>query len=181
MIIDNSVGLQYLFNDDIYLLKQDMDNVGTGHINSSAEPLIEVKTLQPAIVAEPPALYFNHLGSNAAQFLIMCSYAGAEQMDEKHLTALTSALQRKELTLADVAILNLAKHPEATITQLNEYYKPNRLLLLGAACLVAGWDKLAFNKLENLGGITALYTYSFTEMMGDRDKTKAFWEQMKVL
>lgn len=192
MIIDNAAGLQYLFNDDIYLLKQDMDNLdpaATDVVVTIEEPLaviaqpviIEtpVAVAEPAIVAEAPALYFKHIGSNAKQFLILCSYPDTAQMDEKHLTALTSALQRKELALDDVAILNLSKHATATVAHLINYYKPTRLLLLG--CSLSGWDKFALNQLQNLGGIKALYTFSFTEMMGDRDKTKAFWEQMKVL
>ena len=190
MIIDNTAGLQYLLSEDIYLLKQDMDNLDDITVEPAPvteEPIIvaakpePVITEQPVIVAEAPALYFNHLGSNAKQFLILCHYPGNDQMDEKHLEALKSALSRKELALDDVAIVNINKHATATISELNEYFKPARLLLLGAPCLLAGWDKLALNELTNLGGIKTLYTYSFTEMMGDRDKTKAFWEQMKVL
>ncbi|MEO6521407.1 MAG: hypothetical protein ABIN91_07015 [Mucilaginibacter sp.] len=190
MIIDNTAGLQYLLSEDIYLLRQDMDSLDGGAaqpagaieetaiVSAKPEPVI---TEQPIVVAEAPALYFNYLGSNAKQFLILCHYPDNDQMDEKHLEALKSALSRKELALDDVAIVNINKHGTATISQLNEYFKPSRLLLLGAPCLLAGWDKPALNQLTNLGGIKALYTYNFTEMMGDRDKTKAFWEQMKVL
>jgi hypothetical protein len=196
MIIDNTAGLQYLLNDDIYLLKQDMDNLDAV-VSEPVMPTIEepaaeapkliVSTPEPVVVtaqatvAEAPALFFDHLGSNAKQFLILCCYPELQQMDDKHLEALKSALNRKELALDDVAILNIANHTHATIAQLSQYFKPARLLLLGAPCLLSGWDKLALNQLNNLGGIKALYTHSFTEMMGDRDKTKAFWEQMKVL
>jgi hypothetical protein len=196
MIIDNTAGLQYLLSEDIYLLKQDMDNLDgivaepatvieePVIIAAKPEPVIAEQPIvaeQPVIVAEAPALYFNYLGSNAKQFLILCNYPGNDQMEEKHLEALKSALSRKELALDDVAIVNISKHGTATITELNGYFKPSRLLLLGAPCVLVGWDKLVLNELTNLGGIKALYTYSFTEMMGDRDKTKAFWEQMKVL
>lgn len=205
MLIDNTAGLRYLLNEDIYLLKQDIDNLETfiavqatpiaGHVATAgqvvAEPVVEAEqktaeepvaaTVQQPVVAEPAALYFSYLGANAKQFLILCSYPAAEHMDDKHQEALKSALQRKELALDDVAILNIAKYPTATVAQLTEYFKPSRLLLLGAPTLLTGWDKLTLNQLTNLGGIKALYSFSFTEMMGDRDKTKAFWEQMKVL
>jgi hypothetical protein len=190
MIIDNTAGLQYLLSEDIYLLKQDMDNlspIAVEPVAAMEQPAPEASKPEPVVeqtpiaVAEAPALYFNHLGSNAKQFLILCSYTNSEQMDDKHLEALKSALSRKELALDDVAILNISKHDTASISELTEYFKPTRLLLLGAPCLLLGWDKLVLNQLANLGGTKALYTHSFTEMMGDRDKTKAFWEQMKVL
>src|ERR1700676_4986472 len=119
MIIDNTAGLQFFLNDDIYLLKQDMDKLDavlTEPAIAIEEPVIAIKEAfvviedpvvaitEAFVVADAPALYFNHLGSNAKQFLILCSYPDAGQMDDKHLTALTSALQRKELALDDVAI-----------------------------------------------------------------------------
>jgi hypothetical protein len=185
MIIDNVAGLQYLLNEDIYLLPQDMNNLNA----VAAEPVVIAEStpvkpepvVEQTIVAEPAALYFNHLGNNAQQFLILCHYPGSDQMDEKHLEALKSALSRKQLALDDVAILNLHKHTAANVADLQQYFAPTRLLLLGATALLTGWDKFNFNQLTNLGSTKALYTYSFTEMMGDRDKTKAFWEQMKVL
>ena len=182
MIIDNIAGRQFFLNEDIYLLKQDIGNLHNLQADIT-ERIIEEPVIaeQPAVVAEPAALYFNNLGGNAKQFLILCSYPEAEQMDDKHLEALKSALSRKQLALDDVAILNLSKHATATIDDLWAYFKPTRLLILGAPALLAGWDKFALNQLQNLNGIKVLYTYSFGEMLGDRDKTKAFWEQMKVL
>jgi hypothetical protein len=182
MIIENPAALQFLIQEDIYLVKKDIDNLGSAVPEPS---LVTEKTPialpEQPVVIETPVLSFQYLGKNGKQFLILCSYPGADAMDEKHLEALKSALQRKELALDDMVILNIANYPQATIAQLQEYFKPQRLLLLGEPCLLNGWDKFTLNQLENQTGIKALYTYSFTEMMGDRDKTKAFWEQMKVL
>lgn len=188
--MDNSAGLQFFLSEDIYFLKQDMDNfhpiVSEPNVEQIHQPIIElpdptVLVIEIPIVAEPPALYFKHLGNNSQQFLILCSYPDATNMDEKHLEALKSALQRKELALDNVAILNIANHAPADIANLNNYFKPARLLILGANARLHGWDKFALNQIETLDGTKVLYTYGFSEMMGDRDKTKAFWEQMKAL
>jgi hypothetical protein len=189
MIIENTAAFQFFMNEDIYLVKKDMDNLDRIVAQPAAvieEPVVRVEI--PAIPAPPlpvvtqaPALAFEYAGKNQKQFLILCHYPGTDSMDDKHLEALKSALQRKELTLDDVAILNIAKYANTMAADLHEYFKPQRLLILGEPCLLNSWDKFALNQLENLGGIKALYTYSFAEMMGDRDKTKAFWEQMKVL
>jgi len=182
-------------NEDIYLVKADINNLDRVVVEPDMvvnEPVVMMEKpvaviAAPTVVAPPllvvaetAARIFEYSGKNQKQFLILCSYPGADNMDDKHLEALKSALQRKELTLDDVAILNMAKYTAAA-AELYQYFKPQRLLLLGAPCLLSGWDKFNLNQLENLNGIKALYTFSFTEMMGDRDKTKAFWEQMKVL
>jgi hypothetical protein len=162
-----------------------MDNLGSIAIEPVAAPLaneLPVPIETPPIVAEAPALYFKYLGANTKNFLIVCNYPGAEHhMDEKHLEALKSALGRKDLALDDVAILNIANYTTADVSQLTEYFKPQRLLLLGQVAVLQGWENVPLNQIDSLGGIKALYTHSFTEMLGDRDKTRAFWEQMKVL
>lgn len=183
MIIENTAALQFLITEDIYLAKKDVDNLNRAVAVTpvAAAPELPVEVKEVAIVVEPTVVNFNYLGNNQKQFLILCHYPELDSMDDKHLDALKSALQRKILSLDDVAIVNLAKHSNATADELQDYFKPERLLLLGAQCLLSGWDTCGLNQLADIKASKVLYSYSFTEMMGDRDKTKAFWEQMKVL
>ena len=197
MIIENPAALQFIINEQIYLSKNDVGNLTqqapAGAVAEEPLPVVATEvTPEPGIAEAPiaiehapaietPVLNFNYLGKNAKGFLIICHYPGLETMDEKHLAALTSTLQRKELSLDDVAIVNLAKHNDVDTEQIHAFFKPQRLLLLGAQSRLPGWDALTLNLLTNISGYTALYTHSFTDMMGDRDKTKAFWEQMKQL
>ncbi|WP_448702482.1 hypothetical protein ACFGVR_09030 [Mucilaginibacter sp. AW1-3] len=142
---------------------------------------------ETAVVSEPepatqtPVSGFNYWGKNGKAFLIVCHYPGLEGMDEKHLAALTNTLQRKELSLDDVAIINLAQHSGATAKQIHAFFKPSRLLILGSEGILPGWDTLVFNQLLEKNDFKALYTDSFTDMLADREKAKAFWEQMKQL
>lgn len=188
MIIDNTAGFQFLLSEDIYLLKQDLGNLKGPDMEQpvtvpaepeyvAEEPLISPP--EPIFIKQTPVLRFDYMGGNKQNFLIICSYNGA--IDEKHVAALTSTLQRKELSLDDVAIMNLVDFSGATNTQLMDFFKPARLLILGNDSQLLGWDKFKLNELQNAEGVKVLYTHSFGEMMGDRDKTKAFWEQMKVL
>jgi hypothetical protein len=197
MIIENPAALQFIINEQIYLSKNDIGNLTQqAPVVAVAEELVTVAaavvapepvitevpiTIAPALVIETPVLNFNYLGKNAKTFLVICHYADADTMDEKHLAALTSTLQRKELNLDDVAIVNLAQHASATVRQIHSFFKPSRLLILGKQGILPGWDTFVFNQLLEKNGFKALYTDSFTDMMGDRDKTKAFWEQMKQL
>jgi hypothetical protein len=94
---------------------------------------------------------------------------------------LENILKRKELAIADVAIFNINTYPDTNINQLTEYFKPEKLLVLGASALPAGINRLMLNEPEQSGGYTALYSFSFDEMMSSNDNKKAFWEQMKKL
>jgi len=190
MIIENPAALQFFLTEEIYFDQNDVNATSTvdavpqstiQSITATEAPVETPVIPQTTVVIETPVLSFNYLGGNAKNFLIVCHYPGLDVMDDKHLTALTSALQRKELSIADVAILNLHKYIDATVDQLTQYFKPQRLLILGAQGRLAGWDVLDLNQLTDMPGHKALYTFSFAEMMGDRDKTKAFWEQMKLL
>lgn len=197
MIIENPAALQFIINEQIYLSKNDVGNLAqqapvaaVAEEQASATPVEIVPepviaeapvVAEPVPVIETPVLNFNYLGKNAKGFLIICHYTGADTMDEKHLAALTSTLQRKELSLDDVAIVNLAKHAGATVRQIHSFFKPSRLLILGKQGILPGWDTFVFNQLLEKNDFKALYTHSFTDMMADREKAKAFWEQMKQL
>ncbi len=193
MIIENPAALQFFMTDEIYLSRSDIASLSTLPLvvadadepapvtppASVAKPLVEQALVAPAAVIETPVLSFNYLGKNAKAFLIICHYQ--DTIDEKHLAALTSTLQRKELGLDDVAILNVAQYANATVRQIHSFFKPSRLLILGKQGILPGWDTLVFNQVLEKNGFKALYTDSFADMMTDRDKAKAFWEQMKQL
>jgi hypothetical protein len=144
------------------------------------EPVAVVPEPTPA-VAETPKPAFSHLGKNQKNFLIVFHSNGEGKFDDKHFAALTSSLARKELSLDDVAILDLYAYEDTTIADIAAHFKPARVMLLGSRCLLPGWNRLKLNVIAKGNAYTALYTYSFDEMMGDKDKVKAFWEQMKAL
>ncbi|OCX52361.1 hypothetical protein BEL04_12890 [Mucilaginibacter sp. PPCGB 2223] len=204
MIIENPAALPFILNEQIYLSKSDIGRVDAPSPVTAIpdEPVVaeipvakavgEIPVPVPAKpaneaplvtepVTQPTVVNFNYSGKNAKGFLIVCHYPELEGMDEKHLAALISTLQRKELTLDDVAIINLAQHANATAKQIHAFFKPARLLILGQQGILPGWDTLVFNQLLEKNGFKALLTDSFSDMLADREKARAFWEQMKQL
>ena len=166
MIVENLQALPYIFTDDLYILPQ--EQVLTGTI-----PSLPVEDIQPAT--------FNYAGGYRQKMLILAAYTGHETMEPAHMGALESAIRRKELVLDDVAILNVIKYPKITLEAIITFFNPQKLLILGKEALPAGLNPPPLNQLFNLPGCVALYTFSFAEMMGNRDNTKVFWDQMKNL
>lgn len=166
MIAEAPRALTYIFTDDIYIIPQEV-------VLPDTVPLQPVEDIKPVT--------FNYAGSYHQKVLILAFYTGHETMEPAHMAALESTIKRKELALNDVAILNLGNCPETTFDTIVTFFNPRKLLILGKDALPSGFNPPPLNQLTELSDGVALYTFSFTEMMGNRDNTKAFWDQMKNL
>ena len=132
-------------------------------------------------VVETPKAGFNYLGSNQKNFLILVNYANEEHIATDHLAALQSMLKRKELSLDDVAILNVHRYLPVKLADLAAYFTPTRLVIMGGDSLPDGIGKLPLNQPLQGKKTHVLYSFSFDEMMGSNDHKKTFWEHMKTL
>ncbi len=189
MATDNPALLHYFLQDDLYLLNEDKNTYsgapGQAITTPTETPVLPVaetqeeQALQP--LTETPKPSFKYLGGNKKQFLILVNYTTDEHIAEAHLKALESTLGRKTLAIEDVAILNTARHAANNHQHFISYFSPAKLLILGAAAIPAGLAPPQLNVIETLENRLQLFTHSFDEMLADRDKAKAFWEQMKNL
>lgn len=199
MNIDNPAALHFLMQDDIFLLRNERELFGREAVKvaeavaAPAEkpqiPVIEQVSVPKApepvspVIQQPvkqaPAIKYR--GNNKSGYVILVHYSSDEWMHETHLTALESTLKRKGIDPADVAIINMAAHGEITFELFTEQLRPKKLLLMGKESLPAGITAVKFNQLHQLAGCTALYTFSFGEMMDSNENKKIFWEQMKGL
>jgi len=191
--VENPVALQYLLQDELYLLGTDKALYEHLQKSTPQPPTItaqeaEVKTPAPAPVIEQTVpevktqpVSFNYLGKNLKNFLILVHYPDLEFIADAHLTALQNILKRKELELHDIAILNMAGYGNSNFTEITGFFKPAKLLLLGKTAMPQGIAPLQLNKPQALDGLTTLYSFAFDEMMDSVDNKKAFWEQMKTL
>ncbi len=189
MATDNPALLHYFLQDDLYLLNEDK-NAYNGEpkqiITQQAETIISPIAEAPAEpitipVPETPKPEFKYLGGNKKQFLILVNYAADEYMTEAHLKALESTLGRKTLAMDDVAILNTTRYAANDHQEFVAFFSPAKLLILGTQAIPTGLASPQLNVIQQLENRLQLFTHSFDEMLADRDKAKAFWEQMKNL
>jgi hypothetical protein len=199
MKVENPNAYQFFMQDEIYLLEKDKGIKSSPEVPDAifttlpetkppvaetpvlAEPNTANAPAAPEPVLETPKASFNYLGNNNKNFLILVNYPTDEFIAPHHLTALENILKRKEMAISDVAIVNTNHTPGVTFEQLNTYFKSAKLLILGEQALPAGIGKVTLNHPFTLNNCTALYSYSFGEMMDINDHKKAFWEQMKKL
>jgi hypothetical protein len=190
VIADNPAALRFILQDDVYLLPDDKNyrpQVLVKHLAEiPAEPVAETPdqpaveiAVQPVIEKTPP-IALNYLGKHKKAFLILTHYPGHEFIADEHLAALENILKRKDHTLDDVAILNMAKNTITGLEQLITHFTPQKLLILGDKALPA-MEPLTLNQPKNRDGYVVMYSFSFDEMMSSTQNKKAFWDQMKNL
>jgi hypothetical protein len=183
--VENPIAFSFIMQEDIYLLNNDKlqhSQPITLHIdNTVAEP--EAPYIAPAAtpVIETQPLSFKYLGGHKKNFLIVVHYQQHDFMHDKHLTALESTLTRLGFSMADVAIFNRAVYTDVAFAALEEFFKPQKMLLMGKNSLPAGIGAIELNKQTKFNNYPALLTFSFDEMMESVEYKKAFWEQMKQL
>ncbi len=165
MLTEQAAALRILMDDDLYLLHQDLFK---NHI-----PEETLQVLKP----EKTVPEFDFIGKNLKNFLILTN----EALQENHLKALESTLLRKQLDLDDVAIVDYSACNGSTFEQLNASFMPQKLVCFGLKPEILHLPETAINQIIVYAGCQILFTYSFKEMLGDKEKTKAFWEPMKNL
>lgn len=178
MKIENPLAYSFFMEEELYLLNNDRKLLAQALPIELVDEEIFKLTLP---ILETKAVSFNYLGANKKAFLIVVNYTDAEFIADAHLTALTSVLARLQHTIDDIAILNLANYPDIEFDTLLGYFKPQKILFLGAKALPAGMEAMSIDKLQKIDGIAALFSFSFDEMMENNERKKIFWEQMKQL
>ncbi|MDB4924795.1 hypothetical protein [Mucilaginibacter sp.] len=190
MRTENPTALRFILQDDIYLLAHDKtaaDKLPAEPIAKTlAEPAAEIHTepvaeKTPEPIVETPPVKLNYLGEHKKGFLVLVHYTEHEFIADAHLTALESILKRKEYAIDDVAILNMAKAAITDIDSLLTYFNPQKLLVLGKSALPGRIEALTLNQPKQISNVTALYSFSFDDMMSSTENKKTFWDQMKTL
>jgi DNA polymerase III psi subunit len=202
MKVDNPQAFRFIMQDEIYLLDKDKGVKNTPSADNTpvdeTQPVVELtppvieqpvaeqisvtpEPQMPDLIVKTPEITFNYLGKNNKNFLILVNYANEEFITTTHLTALESILKRKDLSIDDVAILNVHNDAPLKLATLSEYFKPTRLVIMGKDSLPEGIGNLPLNQPLQGKKTHVLYSFSFDEMMSSNDNKKTFWEQMKTL
>jgi hypothetical protein len=192
--IDNPAALHFIMQDDIFLLKSERELFGKAfeEVAEAAAVAVPVEVKEEAVVVEmvpkkpepeqaKQAAAIKYRGNNKSGYVILVHYPSLEWMHDAHLSALENTLKRKGIDPADVAIINMAVHGDMAYEEFIIQLKPQKLLLMGKEALPTGIAEVKFNQLHQLPSCTALYTFSFGEMMDSNENKKIFWEQMKAL
>jgi len=165
--IENPAAFSIILQDEIYLLDQDKIKPD---MDLASAPVIETLTS-----------HFKYLGGYRKKLLVVAHYPDVEFIAADHLEAISKVLARLNFGMDDIAILNISNHTGATFSEIMDFFKPKKMLVLGEKALPAGIESLRLNVPKQLNNCGTLLSFSFDEMMDNQEYKKAFWDEMKKL
>ena len=175
--IENPIALHFIMQDELFFLKEDREKQASV---APVAPVIAIADEETPVAVVIPGHKpnFTYTGKKG-DLLILVHYADQEFIHETHLSALENILKRKNLAIADVAILNMAKNTGTDFESLVAYFDPQKILVLGEQSQPKGIAGLNLNQPKQTGATNLLYSFSFDDMMDSPDNKRTFWEQMK--
>ena len=170
MLTEEAAALQILMNEDLYLTKNDLVR---------EEKPVELISFEKPIAELPKKTKpeFVFIGKNLKHFLILTD----QKLNDNQLKALENTLARKQMSFDDVAIVDFSAYSNTNFEEVNASFMPLKLVCFGLKPEDLSLPQTTLNEIHQEPNYQILYTYSFTEMLGNKDKTKAFWEAMKTL
>jgi hypothetical protein len=122
------------------------------------------------------------LGSNNKNVLIILNTTEAVHLPDNELTFLTGILGACKLNLADVAIVNLNNHPEASYKELASFFKSKIVFLFDTEPAAFGLPmSFPHYQIQAFAGSSFLYSPSLKELENDRVEKSKLWVCLKRL
>ncbi len=168
----NSGALRYLMTEDLYLLN-DKSPIAKAMPVPDSVPTIDIPKETPSSSG------YNYLGENNRYFLILIQDENSPGMDGGHQEMLLKIMKAKGMEMRDLAILNLAKYPDASFIRLKEFFSCNKLLMFGINPTRIGLPPFGSNKSLVHENVKVLASFGLDEMSKSVDKKKEFWAVMK--
>ncbi len=122
------------------------------------------------------------LGSNERNVLLLVSHTDIVFLPDEELKFLTGILAACKLSLADVALVNLAATTAIGYKELLTQFSSNKVLLFGIEPTAIGLP-LSFPafQLQAFNGITYHWCPDLSRMENDRTLKTQLWNNLKIL
>ncbi len=146
--------------------------------SSSASKFIRDEiTPSPEIITSAP---WKSLGTNHKNILVVVHHQEAVHLPDNELNFLSGILGACNLSLADVSIVNIKNHPEATYKELTTFFKSRIVLLFEIEPAAFGLPmKFPYYQIQAFAGNSFLYSPSLKDLENDRVEKSKLWVCLK--
>ncbi len=122
------------------------------------------------------------LGSNEKKILVVIKTTEAVHLLDNELTFLTGILTACNLTLADVAIINLNNHPDASYKEVTAYFSSKVILLFDLDPADFGLPmSFPHYQVQSFAGNSILYSPSLKALENNKVEKSKLWVSLKKL
>ncbi|MEI2738261.1 MAG: hypothetical protein V9F01_05705 [Chitinophagaceae bacterium] len=159
---------------DLYHSSLVEDGTAITKTTSKEAPAPAAETITPAP--------WKSLGSNQKNILIVLKSNGVVHLADHELTFLTGILGACKLSIADVAIVNLNNHPEATYKELTSFFKSKIAFLFDIEPSAFGLPmSFPHYQLQAFAGNSFLFSPSLAKLENDKVEKSKLWVCLKRL
>lgn len=122
------------------------------------------------------------LGENKKNILVLVKYEGSVHLPDKELQFLTNMLSACQLSLADVAIVNLLKQPQQSYKDLMDQFKSKVALLFDIEPSGLGLPmNFPFFQIQPFAACSFLYVPSLSVLEKDKVLKSKLWVSLRRL
>jgi hypothetical protein len=119
---------------------------------------------------------WKYLGNNGKNILILVKYDNSVHLPDEQLSFLINMLSACKIGVADVAIMNLNNHPEASYKELLDHFKSKIVFLYGVEPAVIGLPiSFPHFQVQSFSNCTFLFTPGLEELDKDKVLKSKLW------
>jgi hypothetical protein len=128
-------------------------------------------------VASKPVL--DKLGNNSKKVVVLVNNKAEAIISDLEKEFLLKILAAVKLTLNDIAIVNIADKGFSTLQELESCIPVNKCLIFGYSGFIEPKSKYLITTIDD--HIEALLSDALSEIVDDREKKKALWNELQKL
>ena len=139
-----------------------------------------------SVLSDIPASGISFLGNNQKKITILVNSEAAIYLLDDELNFLLGILTACKLSMADIALVNLAKNPDLVYAVLSEQLKAEKVFLFGlSAANIELPLQFPHYQVQQYAGITFMTAPAITLSNPDTDAVKSekrkLWEKLKLI
>lgn len=163
------------------LYKRSLVIVGNTIMEPGIEPPSDKRVPEAKNVPNDEAIVANStnwkfLGENKRNILLLVRYPEATHLPDEELNFLTSILSACKLSLAEVAILNIAKAPATSYKDIFDHFKSRTIVLLGITPIDFGMPvNFPEFQVQGFNNCTFLCAPGLEKLMADKVLKSKLW------
>jgi hypothetical protein len=138
--------------------------------------------LHKSVLSDIPASSIGFLGSNQKKITILVNADAAIYLPDDELNFLMGILTACKLSMADIALVNLAKNPNLVYSVLSEQLKAEKVFLFGLnAASIELPLQFPHYQVQQFNNQVYLSSVSLAEMQANKEEKMKLWNCLKKI
>ena len=135
-----------------------------------------------SVLSDIPASGISFLGNNQKKITILVNSEAAIYLPDDELNFLLGILTACKLSMADIALVNLAKNPDLVYTVLSEQLKAEKVFLFGlSAANIELPLQFPHYQVQQFNNQVYLSSVSLSEMQANKEEKTKLWACLKKI